>query len=79
MSQLYYYYDQEADVFYVSQGKPSAKDISEETADDVIIRRHPRTKEVVGFTILNFYRRLKKSARPKAVGLPIDIHLATPA
>ena len=36
-------------VLYCSFGAPQAA-ISEETADEVILRRHPETREVVGFT-----------------------------
>ena len=72
---LYYYYDQEADVAYLSQGKPSAKDISQETADDVVLRLDPKTRKVRGFTILNFSRRAKTNA---PVSLPINAEL-TPA
>ncbi len=71
---LYYYYDKEADVFYLSQGKPSAKHISQETADDVVLRLDPKTKRVRGFTILNFNKRLKKSGA-KAIVLPIEVNL----
>ena len=72
---LYYYYDQEADIAYLSQGKPSPKDVSQETADDVVLRINPRTHKVRGFTILNFSRRAKKSV---PVSLPINAEL-TPA
>lgn len=72
---LYYYYDKEADVAYLSQGKPSAKDISQETADDVVLRIDPKTKKIKGFTILNFSRRAEKNT---PVSLPINAEL-TPA
>jgi len=68
---LYYYYDREADILYFSKGKPSAKVITEETSDDVIIRLHPKTKEVLGFTVLNFAKRLHNKA--DAVALPLEI------
>lgn len=73
---LHYYYDKEADVFYLSQGKPSIKSISEETSDDVILRLDPKTKQVKGFTILNFSHRLGKKKIP--IELPIFATL-TPA
>lgn len=72
---LYYYYDKEADVAYLSQGKPSTKDISQETVDDVVLRIDPKTKKIKGFTILNFSRRTKKNM---PVPLPINAEL-TPA
>lgn len=70
---LYYYYDQEADVFYLSQGKPSARNKTRETSEDVVLRLHPTTGKVVGFSILNFSRRSRKSGR--AVALPIEAEL----
>lgn len=73
---LFYYFDKEADVFYLSQGKPSAKDITQERSDDVIIRINPRTKKIRGFSILNFTRRLRKAELP--ISLPINAEL-TPA
>lgn len=70
---LYYYYDQEADVFYLSQGRPSAKDISQEAEEDVVLRLNPRTRRVRGFTIFNFNRRLQKKQSP--ISLPIEARL----
>ena len=72
---LYYYYDKEADVAYLSQGKPSAKDIAQETDSDVILRINPKTRAVRGFTILNFSKRTGKNT---PVLLPINAVL-TPA
>lgn len=73
MTNLYYYYDKEADVLYFSQGKPSPKSLSKETSEDVILRIHPKTGKVVGFTILNFSRRLKRKNIP--ISLPIQAEL----
>ena len=70
---LYYHYDQEADVLYFSQGKPSAKDQSEEAKNDTILRIDPKTGKVNGFTILNFARRLQRGMT--SVSLPIEAHL----
>ena len=72
---LYYYYDKEADVAYLSQGKPSAKDITQETSDDVVLRVDPKTRKVRGFTIFNFGKRTRSSA---PISLPINAVL-TPA
>lgn len=73
---MYYFYDKEADVLYISQGKPSTKDISQETPDDVVLRVDPRSRKVRGFTILNFSRRSKTKEVP--ISLPIHAEL-TPA
>lgn len=60
-NQLNMYYDKEADVLYVSKGKPSAKDISEETEDEVVIRKDSKSGEIRGFTVINFSKRSSKS------------------
>lgn len=66
---LHYYYDKEADIFYLSQGKPSAKSVSQEVSDGVVLRLDPRTKNIKGFTILNFNSRMNKKHLP--IELPI--------
>jgi len=58
---LSFLYDKEADVLYVSKGKPSAKDISQETEDDIVVRTNPKTGEVRGLTIINFSKRSSKT------------------
>ncbi|HEX9722490.1 MAG TPA: DUF2283 domain-containing protein [Candidatus Paceibacterota bacterium] len=68
---LYYYYDKEADVLYFSKGKPSAKDQAQETQDDVVLRLDPKTREVRGFTVLNFLKRLS----PKNLPLPLPLNI----
>ncbi len=65
------FYDKEADVFYFSKGTPSPQDISDEAADEVVIRRNPQTKEVTGFTILNFSKRSKKVT--DSIKLPVEV------
>lgn len=53
MAELKFLYDQEADVLYVSLGHPEYTDYIE-VNDDFILRLDPDTKEVVGFTIIDF-------------------------
>jgi len=68
-TRLFYLYDKEADVFYLSQGKPSSRDRVLER-DDVLLRTNPKTGLVRGFTILNFSHGFKsKSLSP--ISLPI--------
>jgi uncharacterized protein YuzE len=50
---LTFLYDKEADVLYVSLGRPDYTDYIE-VNDDLILRLNPETKEVVGFTIIDF-------------------------
>ena len=48
-------YDKEADVAYLSFGKPQPS-VSEEVDDYVLVRRDPKTNEIRGVTITNFSR-----------------------
>lgn len=73
---LNYFFDREADVLYFSKGKPSIHAISQEIGEDVIVRLDPTTKEVVGFTILNFLKRLRKKAKKVTVPLKAKFSLA---
>lgn len=50
-------YDKDADVFYFSQGDPSAADETIEAGNDVLLHVNPRTKKVRGFTLMNASRR----------------------
>lgn len=61
------YYDKEADVLYVSKGKPSAKDETFETMDEVVVRKNPKTGEIKGFTVLHF---LKRGSKEPTITLP---------
>lgn len=56
---LIFSFDKEGDVLDISIGKPK-KAISEEISDDIFVRKDPKTKEIVGFMILNFEKRFKK-------------------
>ena len=63
-------YDQEADALYVSQGRPEYTDYVE-LDENVILRLDPTTKEIVGFTIINFAALF--SQREPTLSLPIDV------
>ena len=52
-------YDQEADVLYVTRGQPEYTDYVE-YADDLILRFHPETKQLVGFTLVDFSQHFAK-------------------
>ncbi|MBS4027632.1 MAG: DUF2283 domain-containing protein [Ignavibacteriales bacterium] len=56
---LNFAYDNEGDILDISIGKPE-KAISNEITDDFFVRIHPRTKRIVGFSILNFKKRSAK-------------------
>jgi len=47
------YYDEEADVLYVSFGEPRPSEVLD-TGEDLLIRFNPKTGEITGFTIMNF-------------------------
>lgn len=67
---LYYYYDKSADILYWSQGKPLAKDRTQEFGDDIVLRFDSKTKKVKGFTVLNFAKRSHKNYAP--ISLPLE-------
>jgi uncharacterized protein YuzE len=46
-------YDEDADILYVSFGKPRKSEVLD-TGDDFLIRFDSNTGEITGFTILNF-------------------------
>jgi uncharacterized protein YuzE len=73
---LHYYYDAEADIFYFSKGKPSKRAISRELNNDVIARIDPRTGKTVGFTVLNFMKRMQH--KTTSIPLPFQLEI-TPA
>ncbi len=57
---IWYSYDEEADVLYLNFKKPSHADDSEMTDDDVIIRYEKG--EIIGITILNASKREQQAA-----------------
>ncbi len=65
---LKFFFDKKGDVLDITIGKPR-KAISREIGNDVVIRIDPKTKEILGFTILNFEKRFEH--RDKSETLPI--------
>ena len=63
-SKLIISYDKEADVAYLSFGKPRPS-VSEEVDDYVLVRRDPKTNKIRGVTITNFsgYFNAKKEMK----------------
>lgn len=45
-------YDRDADVFYLSFGEPKPS-VTEELDEYVLVRRDPKTRDVMGITITN--------------------------
>lgn len=66
-------YDKEGDILYLTRGKLTKKDISEELGDDVVVWKNKKTKEISGFTVLNFSKRTSK--KTNKVDLPIEVEL----
>jgi len=55
-----YNYDKEADVMYLSLGRPQSA-FTLKIAEDFILRLHPKTREVVGITIIDFSQHFSLS------------------
>ena len=64
-------YDREVDVLYVTRGNPEYTDYVE-YADDVILRFHPETKQLVGFTLIDFSEHFAKTDSGR--GLPFTVN-----
>ena len=65
-----FWFDKEGDVLDISIGKPQ-KAISKEVGEDIVVRMNPKSKEVIGFTILNFTKRFEKMKRTEKIDLPL--------
>ena len=61
-------YDEEADVLYVSFGRPK-KAITEEIGN-IGIHIDQKTKKIVGVTIISFLEMFKKTKKPITVSIP---------
>lgn len=59
-------YDREADVMYLSFGEP-VKAESEEIEEGVFARFDPKSKKLVGITIINFSKKFGSVPREIAV------------
>ncbi|MBI3103338.1 DUF2283 domain-containing protein [Candidatus Daviesbacteria bacterium] len=66
-------YDKEGDILYLSKGALTKDDSSEEMGDDVVIWKNKKTKEVSGFTVLNFSKRASKKS--SNINLPFEVEL----
>ena len=67
-------YDQEADVLYVTKGTPEHTDYVEYT-EDVILRFHPETKQLVGFTLIDFSEHFVQRGSSIALPFGVDFHV----
>jgi uncharacterized protein YuzE len=71
---LNFFYDKKGDILDISIGPPQPA-ISDEMGNDIIIRHHPETDEIIGFTILNFERRFEQNE--KRYELPVMARFST--
>lgn len=55
-------YDDEADVLYISIGKPKPAE-GVDIGEGTIVRIDPKTNEVIGFTLINLSKRILKSLK----------------
>ncbi len=69
--ELTFSYDEEGDVLEISIGA-AQKAVSKEVGDDVIARLDPSTKKIVGFTILNFSKRVEGQSGKSEIHVPIE-------
>ncbi len=68
-----FFFDKKGDVLDMGIGKPKGA-ISEEIGNDIVVRIDPKTKEILGFTILNFEKRFEHV--DKSETLPITATFA---
>lgn len=66
-------YDAQGDVLYCSVGEPREA-ISVEVEDGTFVRLDPETEKVVGFTVVNFVKRMSIPGRTVSVQIPTKIH-----
>lgn len=72
---LRFSFDREADILDISVGTPK-KAISREVNDDFFVRIDPKTKKVVGFSILNFGKWFKDEKDRKIIPIKAEFLLA---
>ena len=70
---LSFSYDKDADVLYVSVGRPTSA-VGELLENGVMIRRDSKTHRVVGFTIIDFARHFASRNAPP-ITTPITAQL----
>ena len=71
---IMFFYDKDSDVMDISLGNPKVA-ISEEADDDIIVRIDPRSREIIGFTIINFTNVFLKRFITKEK--PVELTLST--
>lgn len=67
-------YDKDGDILYVTKGSLTKQDLSEELGDDVVIWRNKSTKDISGFTVLNFSKRASKETSKLDLPFEVELH-----
>ena len=70
---LRFAYDREGDILDIALGRPRAA-ISREIEDDVFVRIDPKSKKVIGFSILNFTKWFKDLGDTRPI--PVRAHFS---
>ena len=73
VNQLTVSYDKDADVLYITEGKPREA-IGEMMDDGVIVRRDSKTRKIVGFTIVDFTEHF---ANDQPQRIPLKAHFSS--
>lgn len=68
-------YNKNSDELNISIGKPK-KAVSLEIGKEIYVRLHPKTKEIIGFTILHFEERSAK--KDESFALPLTANFKLP-
>ncbi len=77
INQIAVSYDKDADVLYLSEGQPREA-ICQILDNGIIVRKDPKSKEIVGFTILDFISNFSKS-QPQSIPIGARFSLLQPA
>ena len=72
---LRFSFDKEADILDISIGNPRSA-ISREVEDDFFVRIDPKTKKIVGFSILNFEKWFNDEKEKKVIPIKAEFLLA---
>ena len=70
---IMFFYDKDSDIMDISFGKPKVA-ISEEVDEDIVVRIDPNSREILGFTIINFANVFLKRFTTKEK--PIELTLS---
>lgn len=72
---LRFAYDKKADILDISLGRPK-KALSREVEDDFFVRFDPKTKKVIGFSILNFEKWFKSLDDYRLIPMSAEFSMA---